>query len=229
MSLIMTPLSIVPHENRPRERLLRSGADALGDIELLAVLLRTGRPGQSALGMAQELLDELGGLDGLVGVDGSRLKRRGLGDAKAATVAAAIELGRRLARARLPGRRLLDHPRAVARYLALRYARRDQEVMGALFLDLRQALIGERDVFRGTATRAAVEPRGILVPALSVGASSFLLFHTHPSGDPSPSTEDLAFTRRMADAGEVVGVPLADHLIVGDNGRFTSLRRWGAW
>ena len=222
-------LKMLPVEERPRERLLRSGSAALSDAELLAVLLRTGRPGMSAIEMGQELLAERGGLGGLLRSEASVLRRRGLGEAKVATLLAAIELGRRLARARMPRRDLLDRPEVVANYLSLRYVQQDQEVMGALYLDVRNRLIAESDVFRGTLSRAAVEPRAILKECLLRSASGFILFHTHPSGDPSPSAEDLSFTRRMAEAGELVGVRLLDHMILGSAGRWVSLGRRGAW
>jgi DNA repair protein RadC len=219
----------LPPDERPRERLLEGGAAALSDAEVVAVLLRTGRRGASAVDLARELLRAHNGLGGLQRVDPAALRRRGLGAAKAATVAAALELARRLARHEVRDREPLAHPEAAARYLALRYGLPDQEVMGALFLDTRNRLLAESEVYRGTLNRAAVEPRGLLKEALLRGAAALVLFHTHPSGDPSPSAEDLAFTRRLAEAGEVVGVRLVDHLILGSAGRWVSLRQRGAW
>jgi DNA repair protein RadC len=216
-------------EERPRERLLQHGVEVLADSELVAVLLGTGRRGFSAVDLAREVLDACGGLVGLLGAGPQSLRRRGLGPAKAACLLAAVELGRRLARAKLPRRHPMDRPSAVADYLALRYARRDQEVMGVLYLDTRQRLMGECEVFRGTLNRAAAEPRSILKRGLLRDAAGFVLFHTHPSGDPTPSAEDLAFTRRVAQAGDVVGVRLVDHLILGGGGRWVSLRKQGAW
>ncbi len=224
-----TLLTKLPENERPRERLLQAGGAALSDAELVAVLLRTGRPGISAIEMGQELIAERGGLGGLLSADATHLKRSGLGNAKAATLLAAVELGRRLARVRMPRRDLLDRPDAVASYLSLRYAQEDQEVMGALYLDVRNRLIAESDIYRGTLSRAAVEPRAILKEGLLHSASGFILFHTHPSGDPSPSVEDLTFTRRMAEAGELLGVRLLDHMILGSAGRWVSLGRRGAW
>lgn len=123
----------------------------------------------------------------------------------------------------------LGAPAAVASYLALRYGVNDQEVMGALYLDTRNRLIKEMELYRGTVNRAAVEPRLILKNGLLCGAVGMILFHTHPSGDPAPSPEDLAFTRRVAEGGELVGVRLTDHLIIGSVGRWVSLRERGAW
>ena len=120
-------------------------------------------------------------------------------------------------------------PAAAARFLHTILSSWDREVMGALFLDTRNRAIGHQLAYIGTLTRAAVEPRGILTAALLVNAAGILLFHNHPSGDPSPSAEDLAFTRRMAEAGEVVGVRLVDHIIVGEAPAFVSLRQRGAF
>jgi DNA repair protein RadC len=219
----------LPLGERPRERLLEVGSAALSDAELVAVLLRTGRVGISASEAAFELLRELGGLAGLLGATPQLLKRRGLGPAKAASLLAAVEIGRRLGRFELPVREPLTRPGDVARYLAVRYRQRDQEVVGALFLDGRNRLIGEREVFRGTLLRTAVEPRELLKEGLLRGAAGIVVFHTHPSGDPSPSQEDHLFTRRMEEAGEVVGVRLVDHLILGCTGRWLSLRQRVAW
>ncbi len=219
----------MPADERPRERLLRCGGESLGEAELVAILLRTGRPGASALDVARELLAGCGGLPGLARASAEGLRRDGLGPAKAAMLLAAVELARRLARSELEEREPLSHPAAVARYLALRYGRQGQEVMGALYLDTRNRLAAEAELFRGILDRAAVEPRAILRRALEHCAAGCILFHTHPSGDPAPSAEDLAFTRRMAEAGEIVGVRLVDHLILGTGGRWVSLKARGGW
>ncbi len=219
----------LPKGERPRERLLQSGGSSLSDSELLAVLLRTGRVGVSALQMAMDVLRENGGLAGLLTATPHSLRRSGLGAAKAAALLAAVEIGRRLAREQLLDAEPLSRPVDVARYLALRYQTCDQEVMGALFLDARNLLLGEREMFRGTISRISVEPREILRECLQRGAAAIYLFHTHPSGDPSPSAEDLLFTRRMAEAAEIVGLRLADHVILGHRGRWVSLKEKCAW
>jgi DNA repair protein RadC len=209
--------------------LLAQGAETLGDAELVAVLLRTGRRGESALEVARELLASVGGLAGLATAAPERLARRGLGPAKGAALRAAVEIGRRLARGEIREREPLARPAAVASYLALRFALRDQEVFGALYLDTRNRLLAERELFRGTLSRTAVEPRRILSEGLLLGAAGCIVFHNHPSGDPSPSAEDLAFTRRLAEAGEVVGIRLVDHLVLGGVGCWVSLRERGGW
>lgn len=219
----------LPEEQRPRERLLARGAATISDVELVAVLLRTGSPGVSALRLASEVMRDRGGLVGLLDTEPRHLRRFGLGPAKSAALIAAVELGRRLARRELPDRSPMERPEAVARYLELRYLRRHQEVVGALFLDARNRLVADQELYRGTLNRSVVEPRQVLVDALLRGAAGIVLFHTHPSGDPTPSAEDLHFTRRMAAAGEVIGVTLVDHLIVAHGGRWLSLKARGAW
>lgn len=225
----MSNLKQLPIHDRPRERLLRNGPGDLSDAELLAVLLRTGVSGTSALGMGQQLLERHGGLGGLLGTDRITLRRRGMGDAKVATLLAAFELGRRLVRCRVSSRDVLDRPAAVANYLNMRYNSFDQEIMGVLYLDLKNRLIAEGDVFRGTLSQALVEPRAIFKEALLRSASGMVIFHNHPSGDPRPSLDDLDFTRRMAQAGELLGIRLVDHMILGSRGGWVSLKRRGAW
>ncbi|MBP1641854.1 MAG: hypothetical protein H6Q03_523 [Acidobacteria bacterium] len=219
----------LPPDERPRERLLERGAATLGDAELVAVLLRTGCRGSSALDVARGLLAGLGGLAGLASGSPRAFATRGLGGAKAATLLAAVEVGRRLARAEIAEREPLARPAAAASYLVLRYGTRDQEVLGALYLDTRHRLLAERELYRGALGRAAVEPRLVLKEGLLVGAAACIVFHTHPSGDPSPSAEDLAFTRRLAEACEIVGIRLVDHLVLGAVGRWVSLAERGGW
>lgn len=219
----------IPRRERPRERLVAGGPGVLSDEELVAVVLCTGAPGDSVVRMSRLLLDQIGGLSGLLGATPSALRRPGLGQAKAASLIAAVEIGRRLAQGEIRDRELLSRPAEVARYLLLRYRQRDQEVMGAVFLDARHRLIGDREVFRGTMSRAAVEPREVLKHCLVCGAAGVVLFHTHPSGDPTPSVEDILFTRRMAESAALVGIELVDHLVLGSPGCWVSLRERGAW
>ena len=213
----------------PRERLLKRGADSLSNEELLAVLLRNGGSAAAAMEAAAEILGTARGLRCLLGADAKVISQCGVSRSKAASVLAAVELGRRLAREQMPKRTPLTRPAAVARYLVLRYSLSDQEVLGALYLDIRNRLITDSELFRGTLSRAAVEPRPLLKEALHHSASAIIMFHTHPSGDPSPSREDLCFTKRMAVASEVVGIRLVDPLILGEGGQWLSLRRTPHW
>lgn len=219
----------LPARERPRERLLELGSQALTDAELVAVLLRTGHTGTSAIEVARRLLYENGGLGGLSGATPQMLRRKGLGPAKAAGLLAALEIACRLARQEVKERVNLRRPAEMVHYLELRYRIRDQEIMGAVFVDARNGILGEREVYRGTLDRAAVEPREILKECLLRGASGVLLFHTHPSGDPTPSKEDEAFTEKMAAAARVIGIRLLDHLVLAGNGRWMSMRDRMAW
>ncbi len=228
-SILSLPAPAAPRRSlsdRARKSLLGGGGAALSDSELVGVLL-PGTSGAAAAELAGQLLVARGGLAGLLHAGGAELALPGIGPAGRAAVLAAVELGRRLARAQLPQREVLDFPKEVARYVALRYSQPDQEVLGALYLNLHNHLLCEHELYRGTLTRAVVEPRAILRHALRAGASGFVLFHTHPSGDPTPSNADFAFTRRMQKAGEIMGVRLIDHVIVAGGDRWVSLRRRG--
>ncbi len=220
---------LVSHDEHPRKRLLECGAQSLSDAELVEILLRNGSRGSRAWELARELIREYGGLVGLVNVDAAYLRRHDISEPKAAIVVAAFEIACRIAKAKVPRSDLLDQPAAVASYLSLRYGHSDQEIMGALFMNVRNRLIGECDIFRGTQDRTAVDPRAILKEALLRSAARIVLFHTHPSGDPSPSKEDISFTHRLAKASDILGIRLLDHLILGSNGRWVSLQRRGAW
>lgn len=210
----------LPSEERPRERLLRLGPAALSNEELLALLLRTGIPGESALDRARSLLAGRGGLVGLAGVSAAELAgERGIGPTRASAIAAAVEIARRMPAESLAGRDLLNEPRLVKEFLRQAESDGTQERTGALFLNARNRLLkNDPDIYRGTLDRAVVEPREILRRALVGRAAAVILYHNHPSGDPTPSREDRDFTRRLASASEAVGVRLLDHIVVGREG-----------
>jgi len=210
----------LPSDERPRERLRRLGPASLSNEELVALLLRTGIAGSSALDRARSLLATRGGLFGLAGASAAELaSERGIGPARAAAIAAAIEIARRLPAETLGGRDLLNEPRLVKEFLRHSQADDAQERTGALFLDARNRLLkNDPDIYRGTLDRAVVEPREILRRALVGRAAAVILYHNHPSGDPTPSREDREFTRRLAAASESVGVRLLDHIVVGREG-----------
>jgi DNA repair protein RadC len=217
----------LPIDDRPREKLLAKGAGALSDAELLAVLLRTGAQGAPVLELARQWLDDAGGLEGLATLDVFELRqRRGVKDAKATLLAAALELGRRLARREIEGRPLLDRPEAVAAFLAPSYASERVEVFGCVTLDSRNRLLRVRQLHRGARSHADVEPSEVFKAALADNAHSVILWHTHPSGDPSPSEDDLALTRRLAEAGKLLRIAVVDHLVIARGG-FVSLRQRG--
>jgi DNA repair protein RadC len=210
----------LPSDERPRERLLAVGPGALSNEELVALLLRTGSRGESALDRARRLLAAHGGLAGLSGSTATELaSEAGIGPARAAVLGATFEIARRLPVATLHGRDLFTEPRLVKEFLRRTQADDTQERTGALFLNARNRLLkNDPEIYRGTLDRAVVEPREILKRALLARAAGLILYHNHPSGDPSPSREDREFTRRLAAAAEALGVRLLDHVVVGRDG-----------
>jgi DNA repair protein RadC len=215
----------LPAEERPRERLARLGAGALSTRELVTVLVGTGARGASALDLADELLGS--GLRALAGRSLPDLERtRGLGRAKAGRLLAALELGARLASDGGGEAPVLASPEAAGRHLLPRYGARPVETFGLLALDVRRRLRREAVISVGCLTASLVHPREVFQEAVVSRAASLVLFHNHPSGDPEPSTEDLALTRRLAAAGTLMGIEVLDHLVLGA-GRFVSLRERG--
>lgn len=212
---------------RPRERLERSGPESLTTPELLAILFRTGREGRSAVQVADELFR---GLGGLVGVATASLEELGatpgVGRVKAIEIKAAVELGKRLAATSEESRPVIRSPADVAHLMMaeLRYEKREHLV--ALILDVRNQVRYTRPISTGTLTESLVHPREVYKEAIRHSAAGIILVHNHPSGDPSPSSEDIATTRRLLEAGRIVGIDLLDHVIIGD-GRWSSLKQLG--
>ena len=210
------PLKDLPPDARPREKLLARGAGALGDVELLALLLRTGLAGKSVLQLAQELLNEFGGIAGLLHTSAEDLKRiKGLGgSAKRAELVAVLELARRALAEQLRERAALDTPQAVKHYLQLQLAARPHEVFAVLFLDSQHRLIALEELFRGTLTQTSVYPREVVLRALHHQAGAVVLAHNHPSGSVQPSRADEALTQTLKAALALVDVRVLDHVIV---------------
>ena len=216
----------LPAEDRPRERLARLGPTALSNRELLALLVGSGSRRASALAVAEDLL--LGaGLRGLGARSLADLEDApGMGRAKATRVLAALELGARLASEGRGPAASLRTPQASARYLLPRYAARPVETFGLLALDVRHRLKHEAVISVGCLTSSLVHPREVFKEAVGARAAAIILFHNHPSGDPEPSAEDVALTRRLASAGTLMGIEVLDHLVLGA-GRFVSLKERG--
>jgi DNA repair protein RadC len=207
----------LPADLRPREKLLTRGASALGDAELLALLLRTGVAGTNVLQLARQLLDTFGGLAGLLQAGADDLKRiKGLGGtAKRAQLVAVLELARRAMAERLAERTVFEAPDSVKRYLQLHLAGRRHEVFAALFLDSQHRLIALEELFRGTLNQTSVYPREVVQRALHHHAAALVLAHNHPSGSVEPSRADEALTKTLKAALALVDVRVLDHVIVG--------------
>lgn len=206
----------LPVDARPREKLLARGAGALGDSELLALLLRTGTAGRGVLQMAEELLREFRGLAGLLHASADDLKRvKGLGgDAKRAELVAVLELSRRALAEQLKQREVFGSPEAVKDFLRLHLAHRPHEVFAGLFLDAQNRLIAMEELFRGTLTQTSVYPREVVLKALHHQAAAVVLAHNHPSGTVQPSRADEALTQTLKAALALVDVRVLDHVIV---------------
>ncbi len=209
----------IPPDARPREKLLAQGPAALADAELVALLLRTGLKGVSVLQLAQSLLDEFGGLAGLLHAGPADLKRvRGLGPAKRAEMAAVVELARRSLRQRLADRPAFESPEGVRDYLRLHLGAREHEVFAVLFLDAQHRLLQFDEMFRGTLTQTSVYPREVVRRALALNAAAVILAHNHPSGVAEPSCADEFLTQSLKSALQLVDVRVLDHMVVGHSG-----------
>lgn len=215
MSSHSAGLKSLPSDARPREKLLSRGPGALGDAELLALLLRTGIAGKHVVQLAQELLDRFGGVGGLLHTGADALKAvKGLGPAKRAEVVAVLELARRALAQELQQRPLFDSPRAVREYLQLQLGARTHEVFAVLFLDSQNRLLALEELFRGTLTQTSVYPREVVLRALHHHAAALVLAHNHPSGEARPSRADEALTQSLKAALALVDVRVLDHFIV---------------
>ncbi|WP_373426121.1 RadC family protein [Paenibacillus radicibacter] len=217
----------VPSEERPRERMLQFGAQALSNAELLAILLRTGTMAESAIGLAHRVLAHAGSLRALVEMRREQLTQiRGIGDAKALQIQAGIELGRRIARSTMSEAITIRSPQDVANLLTeeLRYLTKEHFV--CLFLNTKNHVIGQETLSIGSLNAAIVHPREIFRAAITRSAASIVCVHNHPSGDPTPSEEDIDITKRLLEAGGIIGIDVLDHIIIGDS-RFVSLKEQG--
>ncbi len=216
------PIKHWPDSERPRERLLALGGEALSEAQLLAILLRTGDRGMSALDLAIELLRRFGGLPGLERAAAAELAEpKGMGPAKAAQVKAALEIAKRLGREGGGGKPAFHGGEDVHRYLAPAIGGLDHEEFRVLLLDTKHRLMREITVSRGTLSGTAVDPREVFSAAVRERAAALVCGHNHPSGDPAPSPEDNALTARLRESGRVLGIPLLDHVIVGREGYFS--------
>ena len=210
------PLDHLPPAARPREKLLARGPAALADAELLALLLRTGIKGVSVLQLAQQILDQLGGWQGLLQTSLADLgKIKGLGPAKRAEIAAVLEIARRSLHQELAQRPVFNAPEVVKQFVQLHLGGLAHEVFAVLFLDAQHQLIAFETLFRGTLTQTSVYPREVVKRALALNAAAVILAHNHPSGVAEPSRADELLTQALRNALALVDVRVLDHLVVG--------------
>jgi len=211
------PITDWPAAERPREKLLARGAHTLSDAELLAIFLRTGIPGKTALDLARDLLNTFDGLRGLLDSETPQMCAvAGLGKAKAAQLQACLELGRRYLESGLQRTGTLNNPGDTRQYVSARLRGHLSEVFACVFLDTRHRIIGFEELFKGTIDGASVHPREVVRRALHHNAAAVILAHNHPSGVCEPSQADRNLTQRLRDALALVDIRVLDHLVVGD-------------
>ena len=217
----------LPCEERPRERLAKHGASVLSAGELLAIQLRIGTQGRSALGVAEVLLTQFNGLRGIANATLEELARvKGIGPVKAIEIKSALELGRRMNVLVEDNRPTICSPQDVANLLMAELRDAKKEHLKSLLLDTKNRVLKIVTVSIGILDSSLVHPREVFKDAIAASAAALIIAHNHPSGDPSPSAEDRRVTERLAEAGQIIGIELLDHIIIGDN-RWVSLKERG--
>ena len=219
----------MPTDERPRERLRAYGPQALSNAELLAIILRTGTARDNVLELAGKLLARYGGLGGLLRTDFSELcLEHGLGGAKTAQLKAALEMGKRLSREQLDEKYQIKSPRDAANLVMIEMAHLDHEQMRILILDTKNQVVENINRYQGTVNSSVLRVAEIFRPAITRNCPAVIVCHNHPSGDPTPSPEDIAVTEQLVQAGKLLDIELVDHLIIG-NQRYTSLKERLCW
>ena len=221
----------LPEESRPYEKCLRLGAEALSDEELLAVIIRSGSRGENSLELAKRVLAASYPREGLVGLMHMSLAdltaMKGIGPVKGIQILCVGELSRRIWKRNLHQKPISFHsPEAIAAYLMEDMRHREQEELMMMCFNTKQTLIKEVLLSRGTVSASVISPREVFIEALKCRAVNIILLHNHPSGNPSPSRDDIDFTENMKNAGELIGIRLIDHIIIGDNS-YISLKERG--
>ena len=220
-------ISDMQASQRPRERLEKLGAGSLNDAELLGILIRVGLPGENAVQVGQRLLNHLGGLYGIHRADFADVcQEKGIGRAKAAQIKAAIELGRRMVRDNPEESVTVHSPQVAADLVMYEMVALEQEELRVILLDTRNRVIRIEEVYRGSLNASQVRVGELFKSAVKRSAASLIVVHNHPSGDPTPSPDDIAITRAIIQAGKLLDIEVLDHLIVG-RGRFVSLKERG--
>ena len=218
----------LPHRERPRERLREYGAKHLSNIELIAILLRTGLKGENVLSLSSRLLARFDGLPGLGRSTFAELcAERGLSEAKACQLLAALELGRRFVSLAPQERVVIHSPQDVANLVAAEMATLEQEHLRVLLLNTKNEVLSIQEIYVGNVNSSMVRPAEVFRPAIRDNAPSIIIVHNHPSGDPTPSPEDVAITKLLVSTGELLGIEPLDHVVIGSGNRYVSLNEKG--
>ena len=216
-----------PKNERPRERFIHHGAESLSNHELIALMLRTGTKDESVLQLANRLLTQFEGLRLLKDASLNEITSiKGIGMAKAVQLLASVELGRRISNLNYDDRYVIRSPEDGAKYVMNDMRFLTQEHFVALYLNTKNQVLQKQTVFIGSLNASIVHPREVYKEALRYSAAAIICMHNHPSGDPSPSREDIEVTKRLAECGKIIGIELLDHLIIGEN-KFVSLKEKG--
>jgi DNA repair protein RadC len=216
-----------PQDERPRERFVQNGPQSLSNHELIAILLRTGTKDESVLQLSNRLLTHFEGLRDLKAASLEEITSiKGIGPAKAIQILSAVELGRRVANLSFQDRYVIRSPEDGAKYVMNEMRFLSQEHFVCLYLNTKNQVLHKQTVFIGSLNASIVHPREVYKEALRRSAASIICLHNHPSGDPSPSREDIDVTKRLSECGKIIGIDLLDHLIIGEN-KFVSLKEKG--
>jgi len=216
-----------PENERPRERLLKYGAESLSDAQLLAIILRTGSGEKGVMGLSMSLLESFKTLRNIDAASLSELSSmKGLGTAKIAQIKAAFELGKRLMGESTDGKPVFSSSHTLYSYFAPRFKNLKKEIFISVLLDAKNRLLREHKISEGTLTNSLIHPREAFKEAVKESAASVIFVHNHPSGDPEPSKDDITITERLKNAGNIIGIQVLDHVIIGD-GKYVSLKEKG--
>ena len=223
-----TMIRDLPHAERPRERLLEYGPKYLSNTELIAILLRTGLKGENVLSLSSRLLARFKGLAGLGRSTFAELcSERGVSEAKASQLLAALELGRRFVSLAPEERATIHSPQDIANLLSAEMATLDQEHLRVLLLNTKNEVLSIHEIYVGNVNSSVVRAAEVFRPAVRENAPGIIMVHNHPSGDPTPSREDVAVTRALVSAGALLGIELLDHVVIGSGNRYVSLNEKG--
>lgn len=217
----------LPTYERPRERLKESGPASLSNSELLAIILRTGTASENVLGLAARVLTRFGGLAGLARASfGELCAERGVGQAKAAQLKAALELGRRLVSTQPEERAVVRSPQDIANLLMAEMGLLEQEQLRVVLLNTKNQVISMPEIYRGSVSTSLIRTSEVFREAVRENCPAIIVVHNHPSGDPDPSPEDIEVTQRIVETGKVLDIEVLDHMIIGQQ-RYVSLKEWG--